>query len=164
MRLASVITLLGSMLLGATVARCGGDDSSPGSAAGAGMAGSAAGATSTGAGGSTGGGETTGTGGSGSFDAGDCPVAKPENGSSCEVEQDCLYGADACTCVDPPTGHWLCSGTVMDGGNPSECPAEAPLGMNCPDAGMALDCRYPGDQLVCVCNPGDTEWGCVAYR
>jgi len=145
---------------------CGGDDSSSGTTGTAGTATTgSSGASSTGASGSTATGGTTGTGGTGGeVDAGNCPATKPDNGSSCDVEEDCLYGLDACTCVDPPAGHWLCAGGAMDGGNPSECPAQSPLGLGCPDASMSLDCRYPSEGLECTCNPGDTDWSCVQAR
>ena len=136
-------------------------------AAGAGKAGSS------GAGGSAGSGAAdSGTGGSAgsgmdaSGDGGQCPAMQPTPGAQCNhVEGDCFYGGGVtCSCLDPgPDGIWACHGGPHDGGGTDggRCPAEVPLGVACPDAGLPIGpCLYDGN-TTCTCAVGETEWTCI---
>ena len=151
---------------GASGSGAGGSAGKAGSAGAGGSAGSAGMDGSAGSAGSAG---TTGDGGAsdGNVDGGMCPATQPTVGDSCNVEEDCVYGAVTCSCLDPgPSGIWACNGgppadAAVD--SAAGCPAEAPVPLDpCPDSGPLGPCLYDMGHSVCNCQPGG-GWECIRH-
>jgi hypothetical protein len=119
--------------------------------------------------------EDTGAGGEGGSAAvGECPRREPDDGDSCDPDQEglsCTYGDVVCECGGGGPGgpSWSCTedtGAGGEGGSAAvdECPATAPEdGDSCDFAQNGLSCTY-GD-VVCECGFGGggvgMSWDCT---